>query len=159
MSPGLLLLILRILMVVVLLGFLLMILMTLRQDLRQQVTRTLIIPKAHLVLLGETHARNSYHLSNVNLIGRAADNTIVLHEEVVSAHHARLSYLSGLQWWLEDLGSRNGTSVNGIPIEQPLAVTNGDELAFGTVSFRLDVEAAGTENDTQKISAQENAEF
>ncbi|MGD8634401.1 MAG: FHA domain-containing protein, partial [Anaerolineales bacterium] len=85
----------------------------------------------------------SYPLDNLNLIGRAADNTIVLDDEIVSAHHARLSYLSDRQWWLEDLGSRNGTAVNAVPVDEPLAVTDGDTISFGNVEFRLVVEDAG----------------
>jgi hypothetical protein len=51
------------------------------------------------------------HLEAVNLIGRARDNTIVVEDETVSNHHARLSYMEA-RWWLEDLGSKNGTLLN-----------------------------------------------
>jgi hypothetical protein len=139
MSPGLLLLILRILMGALLFGFLVFLLVTLRQDLKQQAPLLSTVPSARLLLKDDSMEEVSFRLENVNLIGRAADNTIKLDHDLVSAHHARLSYLSGLQWWLEDLGSRNGTIVNGIQIDQPLAVTDGDEIIFGTVECMLAV--------------------
>jgi pSer/pThr/pTyr-binding forkhead associated (FHA) protein len=137
MSPSLLLLFVRIVMGAVLFGFLIYLLVTLRQDLKQQAPRLSTVPSARLVFNNDPLEGVSYSLENVNLIGRAADNTIKLDHDLVSAHHARLSYLSGLQWWLEDLGSRNGTIVNGIKVDQPLAVTDGDEITFGTVGCTL----------------------
>ncbi len=142
MSPGLLLLILRIMMGMALFVFLIVTLLILRQDLRRQIAQPIFIPTARLVLSSERFGSGVFPLSNLDLIGRAADNTIVLNDEVVSAHHARLSYLSGWQWWLEDLGSRNGTRVNGIPVEQPVAVTDGDEITFGTVVCQLVVDGS-----------------
>ncbi|MDF1500672.1 MAG: FHA domain-containing protein [Anaerolineales bacterium] len=140
MNPGLLLLILRILMGVFLFGFLVFVLITLRRDLRQQAPQHVMIPPARLILHRDGTEPLEFPLELINLIGRAADNTIMLEDEVVSAHHARLSYVSGRQWWLEDLGSRNGTLVNGLPVEQPLVVTDGDRITFGTVECELAVE-------------------
>ncbi|MGD8634718.1 MAG: FHA domain-containing protein, partial [Anaerolineales bacterium] len=114
MSPGLVLLILRVLMGVLLFGFLIVILVFQRQDLREHSPRPVVMPAARLMLQTGSKQGESYPLDNLNLIGRAADNTIVLDDEIVSAHHARLSYLSDRQWWLEDLGSRNGTAVNAV---------------------------------------------
>jgi pSer/pThr/pTyr-binding forkhead associated (FHA) protein len=78
----------------------------------------------------------SYKLEEVNLIGRAADNTIRLADSAVSAYHAKLSFQAG-QWWLEDLGSRNGTRVNQLRLEEPLVVTHGDVIHLGGVSLVL----------------------
>lgn len=140
MSPGLVLLALRILMGAALFGFLAYTLITLRRDFQRRAPLTSAVPPARLVIEGEGIEDAIYPLQSINLVGRAADNTIRLDAEVVSAHHARLSYLSGWQWWLEDLGSRNGTSVNGLPIEGPLVVTDGDQIAFGTVECSLVVD-------------------
>ncbi len=145
MSPGLILLSLRVFMGVALFGFLVFTLIMLRRDLRQRSSSPAAVPAARLVIQKELPEARSYPLDDINLIGRAADNTIVLEDEVVSAHHARLSYLSGNQWWLEDLGSRNGTSVNGLPVDQPLAVTGGDQIVFGTVNCQLIVDGAPAE--------------
>jgi pSer/pThr/pTyr-binding forkhead associated (FHA) protein len=71
-----------------------------------------------------------------NLIGRAADNSICLDDSTISAYHVRLSFQGG-QWWLEDLGSRNGTGVNDLAIEEPLVVTYGDRIRVGRVEMKL----------------------
>jgi pSer/pThr/pTyr-binding forkhead associated (FHA) protein len=78
----------------------------------------------------------SHKLEEVNLIGRAADNTIRLADSAVSAYHAKLSFQAG-QWWLEDLGSRNGTRVNQLRLEEPLVVTYGDVIHLGGISLVL----------------------
>ena len=81
-------------------------------------------------------AATTYPLQETNLLGRAADNTIRLTDKAVSAYHARLSYQGG-QWWLEDLGSRNGTMVNRFRVESPLVITFGDLIQLGEVALVL----------------------
>ena len=80
--------------------------------------------------------KSAYPLEEINLIGRATDNTLILNEGTISGYHARLSYQNE-QWWLEDLGSRNGTFVNELPVSEPLVVTYGDMLGFGKTRLRL----------------------
>jgi LysM repeat protein len=63
-------------------------------------------------------------------LGRAADNDIVIDDAEVSRHHARLT-LRGNDWILEDLGSRNGTFVNGQRITGPVILTPGSQVALG----------------------------
>ncbi len=75
-------------------------------------------------------------LGEISLLGRAADNTIRIDDPTISQHHARIGFRSG-QWILEDLGSRNGTRVNGITVEGPLVITYGDDLQFGEVMLGL----------------------
>jgi len=67
---------------------------------------------------------------------------------MVSAYHARISHQGG-QWWLEDLGSRNGTHLNEIPVEQPLVVIFGDRIRVGRVVLQLESggEARGTSGE------------
>lgn len=63
-------------------------------------------------------------------LGRAADNDIVIDDAEVSRHHARLT-LRGNDWVLEDLGSRNGTFVNGQRITGPVLLRPGSQVALG----------------------------
>jgi len=63
-------------------------------------------------------------------IGREADNDIVIKDESVSRHHAVLERDARSVWWLEDLGSHNGTRVGGRPITRQ-RVSAADGLAFG----------------------------
>ncbi len=136
MTPSLLMLILRLAAAAALLAFLGTILVYLRRDLHGKASENPALPAVFLVgsFDGELHR---FPLRHLELVGRAADSTVVVADETVSAHHARLSFMGGHQWWLEDLGSRNGTMVNGVALEEPLAVTVGDEIGFGRVSFKI----------------------
>jgi pSer/pThr/pTyr-binding forkhead associated (FHA) protein/S1-C subfamily serine protease len=62
--------------------------------------------------------------------------------EVVSGHHARLVHRDG-HWWVEDVGSRNGTTLDGVPIShgQPHAVVPGSVIGLGERGPRLRVDA------------------
>jgi hypothetical protein len=71
----------------------------------------------------------------VTSVGRALDNDLVLEGGDVSRHHARFEYASG-ELRLVDLGSTNGTRLNGKPIRDE-RVRAGDEIAFGTFTLRL----------------------
>jgi hypothetical protein len=69
-------------------------------------------------------------------IGRAPDNVIVVGDAVVSAHHAAIA-LRNDGWWVEDLGSTNGTLVNDEPLAGPAPVGSGDEIQVGPARFRV----------------------
>ncbi|MCS6884062.1 MAG: FHA domain-containing protein [Acidobacteriota bacterium] len=55
----------------------------------------------------------------------------------ISRRHARIYSLDGRNFWLEDLDSFNGTTLNGVRIQprQPLPIHEGDEITFGGTSF------------------------
>lgn len=65
------------------------------------------------------------------LVGRGPECAVRLPSPQVSRVHARLS-LSGSRAVLEDLGSRNGTWVNGARVAGPVDLADGDEVMFGT---------------------------
>jgi len=136
MSPDLLLLILRMAIAAVLYAFLAFILVHLWKDIQTSKRSRPVAPRAHLETLEGEGLEIAYNLEEQNLIGRAKDNTIVLNDDTVSGYHARLSYRQD-QWWLEDLGSRNGSFLNEILVTEPLVITNGDELHFGNIRMRL----------------------
>lgn len=92
-------------------------------------------PPAYLQRV-DSASRLSFPLGSSNLIGRAADNAIALDDPLVSAYHARISFAGG-QWLVEDLGSRNGTKVNDLLLETPVALASGDVLHLGAVSLRF----------------------
>jgi pSer/pThr/pTyr-binding forkhead associated (FHA) protein len=136
MSPELLLLIIRILIAAILYVFLGVILLYLWKDMQSHGKVKQISPEAHLEKIEGEALESKYPLEEINLIGRATDNTLILYESTVSGYHARLSYQNE-QWWLEDLGSRNGTFVNELPVSEPLVITYGDVLGFGKTRLRL----------------------
>ena len=63
-------------------------------------------------------------------IGRASANDIVIQNAVASRQHARLEQ-RGLDYWLTDLGSTNGTSVNGRRVVQSQMLNDGDIIRIG----------------------------
>jgi hypothetical protein len=71
-------------------------------------------------------------------VGRASGNDLVISAAEVSREHALLRR-DGTTLEVRDLGSRNGTWVNGVRISTHRA-RSGDEIAFGTVRYRLDLQ-------------------
>ncbi len=76
-------------------------------------------------------------LGPINSIGRNVNNTIFVEDDFVSANHAMLTF-RGRSWFVEDQGSTNGTYVNGHRIDRPVALSYGDELTIGRVRMRLE---------------------
>src|SRR5579863_1933390 len=69
------------------------------------------------------------------LVGRSSDLDMVLVEDMVSRKHARIS-MQGDQIWIEDLGSTNGTFVNGEKIKRA-HLKEGDRVLIGTSILKL----------------------
>ena len=70
------------------------------------------------------------------LIGRGADAAIVLDDDYVSTRHARIA-ASGDQWFVEDLGSTNGTYIGSVRINQPTAIGVGTRVRIGKTILEL----------------------
>ena len=70
------------------------------------------------------------------LIGRGSDALIRLDDDYVSTRHARIAS-SGDQWFVEDLGSTNGTYVGSVRITQPTAITLGTQVRIGKTLLEL----------------------
>ena len=70
------------------------------------------------------------------IVGRSPSADIVIGAGYVSARHARFS-LMGQNLFVEDLGSTNGTAVNGQTIDDPVALRNNDVVTVGDVSIRV----------------------
>lgn len=92
------------------------------------------LPVAFLV-----SAENTYPLkSGVNTIGRRAENDIVLSDPYVSGLHGKIE-VKEEEIWLTDVGSTNGTFLNGskIPPHEPVRVRPEDELQLGNSVFQV----------------------
>jgi hypothetical protein len=83
-------------------------------------------------------AGHQFPLQLVTSIGRAPHNSIVLDDSYASSEHALIS-LRGRQWWLEDLGSRNGTLLNGVKLEGAAVLSSGDLIAIGDTQLKLEL--------------------
>ena len=86
---------------------------------------------------GEPPAGVVFALDAVTSIGRDVNNAIVTDDPFASAEHAVLTF-RGRAWYVEDLGSTNGTYVNGGLIDGIAAVSYGDEIQVGRVRFQLE---------------------
>ncbi|MFP5320534.1 MAG: FhaA domain-containing protein [Acidimicrobiia bacterium] len=87
---------------------------------------SLVLPSGERFVLGET----------VVSIGRLPESTLVLEDPNVSRQHAEIRP-SGTGFVLADLGSTNGSKVNGIKVSERV-LQDGDELTFGGTSFRFE---------------------
>jgi hypothetical protein len=67
--------------------------------------------------------------STLLTLGRGLNNDVILEDTRVSRHHAQLRYKSR-RFWLTDLGSTNGTFVNGQPVSET-ALHDGDVVSLG----------------------------
>jgi predicted component of type VI protein secretion system len=71
-------------------------------------------------------------------IGRQASCRVVFNDSNVSREHAQMRR-SADGWKLLDLGSTNGTKINGVKITEEQVLVNGDELGFGTSSAKFEI--------------------
>ncbi len=69
-------------------------------------------------------------------LGRESANDVRLEDSFASHEHARIFYHQG-QYWLEDLGSTNGTFINGQRIKEATVLLSGDRLKIGGVTFQF----------------------
>lgn len=136
---GIVVLVLRILLAVLLYGFLGWALYTLWRDLRAQ---SLLLSKPHIPPLtisrsGE-ESPHSFDTPEI-IVGRSSKSDYPIQNDTVSARHARLSYHHN-QWWVEDMNSMNGTFLNDERVSVATVIVTGDELRLGGVSMLLNIE-------------------
>jgi dipeptidyl aminopeptidase/acylaminoacyl peptidase len=77
--------------------------------------------------------------SQMVTVGRAPDNDVVVGDPATSGHHGRLEVRSGF-FWISDLGSTNGTLVNGEPVIEK-QLNHGDQIAIGQNVIRFTLES------------------
>lgn len=93
------------------------------------------VPQRLRILSGPRRGEDVIIRNQVTTVGRSFDNDITLEGGDVSRHHARLER-SGTNLHVIDLGSTNGTRVNGQPIRSHL-VQPGDAITFGGVETQF----------------------
>ena len=132
--------VLRLLFLAMLYAFLWLVVRALIRDLRaaaREPTREL----GRLVVVaspsGEPPAGTAFALDAITSLGRDVNNSIVLDDEFVSTTHAALTY-RGRAWYVEDLGSTNGTFVNASQVDGLAPIAFGDEIQIGQVRLRLE---------------------
>ncbi len=82
------------------------------------------------VIQGPEKGRKFELTEGENILGRQS-TTVQLTDGTLSRRHSRLILQNG-QWMLEDLGSANGTFLNGIRLEEPAPLKRGDQIRCGS---------------------------
>ncbi len=90
------------------------------------------------------------------VIGRTAECDVILYEPGVSRRHARI-FNEGVGFLVEDLGSSNGTKVNGERITARQPLRDGDSISLGPVIFNFKPVELGAEQATDEAPAEGGA--
>lgn len=93
-------------------------------------------PKALVVTAGALAGTRIALDGRPIMIGRADDSTLVLDDDYASTRHARISQ-SGDDWYVEDLGSTNGTYLDRSKVSGPMRITAGAPIRIGKTVIEL----------------------
>jgi FHA domain/Transcriptional regulatory protein, C terminal len=86
-------------------------------------------------------------MQGANVIGRGADAAIQIDSPGVSRHHARIVVAHG-EATLDDLGSKNGTDLNGKRITTSHRMSDGDEIRLGAIVLTFRISSPTTPTET-----------
>jgi adenylate cyclase len=89
------------------------------------------------LILATAEGQQRIELRAVNSLGRHPNNTIQLLDKIVSKEHCILEFREG-RCLLRDLGSLNGTYINGERVRGEQFLKHGDEIALGSTRARFD---------------------
>ena len=89
------------------------------------------------LILATAEGQQGIELRPINSLGRHPNNSIQLLDKIVSKEHCILEQRDG-QFILRDLGSLNGTYVNGERVRGEQLLRHGDEIALGSTRARYD---------------------
>ena len=135
---------LRLLLTVSLYAFLAWAFATLWRDIKSQsvLLANRKAPPISLTIARAALAPRVQHFTQAEVtVGRDPACECPLEDTAASARHARLSYHHN-QWWLEDLGSTNGTLLNQEKLAVPTVVISGDEFRCGETHFTITLAAS-----------------
>ena len=91
------------------------------------------IPGTKLIILTRNDKRE-IDLAGHNMIGRHDANTIRIKDASVSKEHSLIFFNGYQDWMIKDLGSTNGTYLNGVRIRKEVILRSNDEIRFGNIS-------------------------
>ena len=88
---------------------------------------------------GPEKGRMEYLEKPINALGRHRDNDVKLGDNAASSHHAVVFFAQSMEWRIEDVGSTNGTLLNGAQVSQ-YALRDGDKIVIGDNLMVFNVE-------------------
>jgi pSer/pThr/pTyr-binding forkhead associated (FHA) protein len=101
----------------------------------------------------DRHRGREFLVSGEAVIGRGPGCAVVLPDDYASARHARVFERRG-RVWVEDLGSTNGTVLNGRRVTRPAMLRSGDRLQIGRTMLAFRVEPPPGVPPEEEIRAQ-----
>lgn len=93
-------------------------------------------PSQVVVVAGDAAGATAQLSDAPIVIGRGGDSQIIVNDDYASTRHARIA-VSGGQWFVEDLGSTNGTYIGSVRITQPTAISLGTQVRIGKTVLEL----------------------
>lgn len=143
LSLGVIILLLRVAIVFLLYFFLWQVLRVVSQDLYRGSEPGTAEASTHGQLVVESSGPSglpvgkAFALKQVTTMGRSLECDVALNDTFLSSVHARLSHTEDDEWILEDMGSTNGTFVNGFEVRSPTSIRDGDIIRVGRVELKL----------------------
>src|SRR6185369_16464746 len=89
------------------------------------------------LILATAEGQQAIELRPINSLGRHPNNTIQLLDKIVSKEHCIVEQRDGM-FILRDLGSLNGTYINGERVRGEQLLRHGDEITLGSTRARYD---------------------
>jgi hypothetical protein len=93
-------------------------------------------PEEMIIVRSESLAGRRYALAQPQVVGRSDDADIVIDDAYASEYHLRVGVQDG-KVMVNDLGSTNGTYVNGRRVTVPTALARGDSVQIGKTIFEV----------------------
>jgi two-component system, cell cycle response regulator len=112
-----------------------------------------VCDRGTLTMVSGTEAGSVYRLGANTVVGRSLDCQVKIHESGVSRRHALITQSGETEYFVQDLGSRNGTTVRGRPITRARLV-DGDRIGVGPVFFRF-----ALADETEEMALKRRYEF
>ena len=97
------------------------------------------LPRTVAIVVQKTGQRYPLKTRKIR-IGRGPSNQVIIPDDTfTSRNHAWITFEDG-EFWLEDLGSTNGTLLNGHPVVKRQVLSSGDKIRVGHTELTFEVE-------------------
>lgn len=134
--PALFINLLKIIFLLLIYVFLWQVARSMRSHVSPSVRRTAKAARELAIVRSETLAGQRYPLERPKVIGRSDDADIIIDDSYASEFHVRVGVQEG-EVMLNDLGSTNGTYLNGRRVTVPTVISKGDSIQIGKTIFEV----------------------